>query len=212
MKSSDFREWTLDKIDDAFGCEMVRRLPSLDSWLSFKYELNDFEKKYLSILRDNYFWGGESWNEAELENKIISPIFVFAKFDNRKFAYFLERELKANIGEHELSGRVDGMIATGFRNPKEPYFCLNEYKRETDPNGEPKGQALIAMLAAQALNKTNATVFGCSIVGKQWTFMALEDRKYALSTSFDVDNDEIFEIYRILKGLQSYIEAAIKKS
>ena len=41
------------------------------------------------------------------------------------------------------------MIATGFRSPKKPYFCLNEYKRGTDPDDDPKGQALIAMLVAQ---------------------------------------------------------------
>ena len=55
----------------------------------------------------------------------------------------MERDLAATIDNYELSGRVDGMIATGFRNPRMPYFCLNEYKKGTDPNGDPRGQALI---------------------------------------------------------------------
>jgi hypothetical protein len=37
--------------------------------------------------------------------------------------YFLERRLSAIVGDYELSGIVDGMIATGFRDPAIPLFC-----------------------------------------------------------------------------------------
>ena len=129
--------------------------------------------------------------------------------DNQKFAYFLERPLSATIGDYELSGRVDGMIATGFRNPKLPYFCMNEYKKAKDPNGDPQGQALIAMLVTQQLNDNKHPVYGCYIVGRQWVFMALEGKEYAFSKSFTVDDDEIFDIYRILKSLKWHIEQQI---
>ncbi len=203
---SNFREWTLDKIDEAFGLEQVRHLPILDELLAFPYQLDDYEHRYLNQLRETYFLGGDAWNEAELENKIISPLFVFAQIDNKKFAYFLERELAVTIDEYELSGKVDGMIATGFRNPKKPYFCMNEYKRATDPNGDPQGQALIAMLVAQQLNDNKQPIFGCFIIGRQWCFMALMNKKYALSHSFACDDDEIYDIYRILKSLRHQIE------
>ncbi|MBL7814846.1 MAG: hypothetical protein JNL70_07545 [Saprospiraceae bacterium] len=206
MVKSNFREWTLDKIDDTFGLEMVRQLPVLDKLLSFEYELDDYEKRFLNELRETYFLGGDDWNEAELENKIISPLFVFSKIDNRKFVYFLERELSVVIDDYELSGKVDGMIATGFRNPKKPFFCMNEYKRATDPNGDPKGQALIAMLVAQKLNDNKKPILGCFIVGRHWCFMALVDKKYAISHSFACDDDEIYDIYRILKSLRYQID------
>jgi hypothetical protein len=209
MIKSDFREWTLDKIDETFGMEQVAILPSLDTLLAFEYQVNDFEERYLKIIRDSYFLGGEDWNEVELENKIISPIFVFSGISSKAFSYFLERDLSVTIDEYELSGRVDGMIASGFRNPKMPYFCMNEYKKETDPNGDPKGQALIAMLTAQALNDNEYPVYGCYIVGRMWVFMALEGKKYAFSKSFTVDDDEIFDIYRILKSLKWHIEQRI---
>lgn len=32
---SDFREWTLDTIDEAFGLDQVRTLPILDELLAF---------------------------------------------------------------------------------------------------------------------------------------------------------------------------------
>jgi hypothetical protein len=138
----------LDKIDETFKMEQLAKLPSLNALLAFECQVNDFEERYLKIIRDSYFLGGEDWNEAELENKIISPIFVFSGINSKQFSYFLERDLSVTIDNYELLGRVDGMIASGFRNPKMPYFCMNEYKKETDPNGDPKGQALIAMLSA----------------------------------------------------------------
>lgn len=209
MIKSNFRDWTLDKIDEVFGTEQVKKLPSLTKLLAFEYQTNDFENQYLELIKDSYFLGGEDWNEAELENKIISPIIVFAGFSSKQFSYFLERDLTAVIDEHEVSGRVDGMIASGFRNPKKPYFCLNEYKKETDPNGDPKGQALIAMLAAQTLNDNQQPVYGCYIVGRMWVFITLEERKYAFSKSFTVDDNEIFDIYRLLKSLKSHIQKMI---
>ena len=207
MIESDFREWTLDKIDEVFGTEQLKKLSSLDALLAFEYQVNDFEERYLKMIRDSYFLGGEDWNEAELENKIISPIFVFSGISSKDFSYFLERDLSVTIDDYELSGRVDGMIASGFRNPKKPYFCMNEYKKETDPN---KGQALIAMLSAQALNDDKNPIYGCYIVGRMWVFMALEEKKYAFSKSFTVDDDEIFDIYRILKSLKWHIEQRLK--
>lgn len=106
---------------------------------------------------------------------------------------------------------VDGMIATGFRNPKKPYFCMNEYKRGTDPDGAPTGQALIAMLAAQHLNENKSPIFGCYIVRKQWSFLALEQKNYAISKSFACDDEEIFDVHRILHGLRFQIEKILKK-
>ncbi|MFN0201936.1 MAG: hypothetical protein ACKVTZ_10470 [Bacteroidia bacterium] len=204
---SNFRDWTLDKIEEVFGLEQIDTLPTLSNWLQFQYEIDAYEKRYLTSLAKNYTsFGGDDWNEIELENKIISPIIVFSQMDNKQFAYFLERELSCVIGDHELSGKVDGMIATGFRNPKKPYFCLNEYKRGTDPNGDPRGQALIAMLVAQHLNPDENPIFGCYIIGRIWYFMVLVGNEYAISKDYSCADDEILDIYRILKGLRFYID------
>ncbi len=215
MIKSNFREWTLDKADEAFGLVQVERLPILDELLAFQYEIDDFEKKWLSIQRDNYVnFGGDSWNEVELENKMISPIIVFSGIQNKAFSYFLERELATSIDEYELSGRVDGMFASGFRNPKKPYFCLSEYKRGTDPNGDPQGQTLIAMLVAQNLNDNknqdeDRPIFGCYIIGRTWYFMALVGKEYAISGDYSCADDEIFDIFRILKSLRVQIQKLI---
>lgn len=210
MYKSNFREWTLDKIEETFGLQQVRRLPILEELLAHEYQADAYETRYLSNLSEKYLTlGGDNWNEVELENKFISPLIVFSDIANQKYSYFLERELSITLGEYELSGRVDGMIATGFRNPKIPYFCLSEYKRQTDPNGDPTGQALIAMLVAQKINNNQKPIFGSYIIGRDWYFMALVDNEYAISKDYSCVADEVFDIYRILKGLRVQIEKLI---
>lgn len=210
MQKSNFREWTLDKIDDTFELQQVQSLPILNELLAFEYQADDYESRYLLHLSKSYsLLGGDDWNEVELENKFISPLIVFSDIANQKYSYFLERELSSIIGNFELSGRVDGMIATGYRNPKKPYFCLNEYKRQTDPNGDPRGQALIAMLTAQQLNDNTKPIFGSYVIGRDWFFMALVGKEYAISKDFSCVANEIFDIYRILKGLKIQIDKLI---
>ncbi len=210
MRKSNFREWTLDSIEETFGLVQVRSLPILDELLSYKYEADAYEQRYLTTLQEDYVTlGGDDWNEVELENKFISPLIVFSGIANRKYSYFLEREMSEIINDIELLGKVDGMIATGFRNPKKPYFCLSQYKRGTDPNGDPKGQALIAMLVAQQQNDNKKPVFGSYIIGRNWCFMALVGKEYAISTDFSGANEEIFDIHRILKSLRVQIEKLI---
>ena len=164
------------------------------------------ERTFVTKLQRHFSFGGDDWNEVELENKFISPMIVLSETADEKCSYFLERELSTTIDEYDLSGKVDGMIATGFRSPKKPYFCLNEYKRGTDPDGDPKGQALIAMLVAQRLNDNQAPIFGCFVIGRIWQFMILEGNQYTISRDFSCVDNEVFDIFRILKGLRFQIE------
>lgn len=210
MIKSNLRDWTLDSIEQIFGLVQVRSLPILDELLAHKHEADAYEQRYLSGLREDYLTlGGDNWNEVELENKLISPLIVFSRIQNKSFSYFLERELFDSINDYEISGRVDGMIATGFRNPRKPYFCLSEYKRGTDPNGDPQGQALIAMLIAQHQNDNGKPIFGSYIIRRNWCFMALVGKEYAISTDFSCVDDEIFDIFRIMKSLRIQIEKLI---
>lgn len=72
MIESNFREWTLDKIDEVFGLEFVDTLPSLSSLINFEYKIDEIEKLHLEKLSYNYkMFGGDYHNEAELMSKII---------------------------------------------------------------------------------------------------------------------------------------------
>ena len=203
---STFKEWNLDKIEEAFGLKQVWQSEILDELINHPYQLDEMERTFVTKLQRHFSFGGDDWNEVELENKFISPMIVLSEIADEKCSYFLERELSTTIDEYELSGKVDGMIATGFRSPKKPYFCLNEYKRGTDPDGDPKGQALIAMLVAQRLNDNQAPIFGCFVIGRIWQFMILEGNQYTISRDFSCVDNEVFDIFRILKGLRFQIE------
>ncbi len=210
MQKSNFREWSLERVERTFQLVQVTELSILEQLLDYDYVLNEFDLHQLKSLRKNYIeFGGDDWNEVELENKIISPIIVASEIDNKRFAYFLERELATIIDDFELSGKVDGMIASGFRSPQMPYFCLNEYKRETDPYGDPRGQALIAMLVAQKLNDNGKPIYGSYIIGRNWYFMSLVGKEYAISKDFSCVDDEIFDIFKVMKSLRVQIEKII---
>ena len=212
MIKSNFREWTSDRIDEVFGTKQFKSYVALDEWLLFKTEITDWEKEVLKRIQDPIVRGIIGWNEAEIKSKSISPMFVLAGVYGDEFGYFLERDLAATLDGYELSGRVDGMIATGVRNPKKPFFCLNEYKRFTDPDGEPQGQALISMLVAQELNDlSDHVLYGCYVIGKYWTFMVLQNRQYAISASISADGEDIYDIFRILKGLKFIVQRQIDR-
>lgn len=210
MKKANFRDWNVEKIEDTFGIEQISEHPLLDRWVSLPYEISEYEKTTLLKLQNYYKRrGGEDWNEAELANKFISPLIVFSEVDDGRFTYFLERELSVTIGDYELAGKVDGMVATGYRSPKKPYFCIHEYKKESDPSGEPRGQLLITMLVAQALNQDGKPIYGLYVVGKYWRFVVLVGNHYVFSNTFVSDKGDIFDIYKILKGLRHEIEALL---
>jgi hypothetical protein len=42
-------------------------------------------------------------------------------------------------------------------------------------------------------------------MGHNWHFMVLQNRKYAISHAFVVTHTNIFDIFRILKGLKQII-------
>ncbi len=213
MKTATFKEWTLSKLDDAFGIKQVLDMNyrELQKWrnLSKSIEISAYEQQQLEDLQKPLQWGGRGWNEFELVNKFISPVFMAAKFDDQSIGYFLERGLKGIVGDYELSGIVDGMIATGFRDPQKPFFCMHEYKRSVDNDGQPDAQALAAMLVVQAEEGGKKTIYGLYIVGLIWNFIVLNGKEYCISENYDASDDGIFEIFKMLKALKHIIKTEL---
>jgi hypothetical protein len=209
MQVSTFREWTLTKLENTFGIQQIldRDYGLLKKWqdLSQTISISDFEKQTLLNLQRPLEWGGRGWNEYELENKFISPVFMAAQFDDKTIGYFLERPLKGIVGDYELSGIVDGMIAKGFRDPDKPFFCM----RSVDNDGQPDAQALAAMLVVQADENGRKPVYGLYIVGLNWNFMVLNGNEYCISQSYNAEKEEIFDIFRMLKALKHIIKTEL---
>jgi hypothetical protein len=213
MKTANFRDFTLTSLDDTFGLAQIlaKDCPTWQKWLNLAatIDISAHEKQTLLDLQEPLLWGGQAWNEVELENKFISPVIMTAKIDDRVIGYFLERSLKAIVGDYELSGIVDGMIASGFRDPKMPYFCMHEYKRSVDNSGNPDAQALAAMLVARELNHNQRPIYGLYVVGLIWNFITLDGNKYCISPHYKSDDDELFDLFKMLKAVKQIIRAEL---
>jgi hypothetical protein len=75
--------------------------------------------------------------------------------------------------------------------------------------GDPAGQALAAMLAAQALNADGLPMYGCHVIGGDWYFMTLEGKEYAISRDYSTLTTEIFDVFKILKVLKNIVAERI---
>jgi hypothetical protein len=209
MKKATFKDWDLDQLDKAFGLKQIWECNLLELWENNSSEINEIEKVILLNLQKPLKWGGRAWNEVELENKFISPLIMLTNIDDGTIGYFLERPLSGIVGDYELSGIVDGMIATGLRNPHIPYFCLHEYKRSIENQGTPDAQVLAAMLVAREQNQNKLPIYGLFVVGLDWYFMVLKDNEYCISRTFIADNDDIFTIFKMIKSLKQIIYAEL---
>ncbi len=202
-----FKNCTLPQLDSTFGLEQIRPCSVLDGWLNRESDISEFERQVLLTLREKLIVGADDWNETELAYNFIGPVIAFVNYTSRKCNFFAERSFRGTVEGTEMRGRPDGMIASGVRVPKKPYFCFQEYKKEKNPEGDPAGQALAAMLVAQELNEHSCPVYGCYVKGRDWFFMTLQGKEYAISEPCVATRDDIFDIFRILRALKQIIPA-----
>jgi hypothetical protein len=193
-------ECTISNLEKIFELKLKDENVFLSAWVNQNQVLNSFQQEallfYRKELRANFF----NWNEQELSMHFIGPMLSLVDFTGENFNAYANRSIKATIGEIELNGIPDGMIAKGRREPEIPYFCFQEYKKEIDPNGHPAAQALGAMLVGQSLNDNKSPIYGCYVIGKFWTFMVLDGKNYALSQGYDATST-IFQILLTLKSI-----------
>ena len=200
-----FRECRLNFLEKTFGLVQVKMLPSLNDWLSMPQSVSERQKETLLDLQELLDFNVRSWNEQELDRHFIGPVLSMIHFSNLKFNLYSERIVEAMVQDWRLYGRPDCFLASGRREPEIPYFAFQEYKKMTDPDGDPAGQALAAMLAAQALNEDGLPMYGCHVIGGDWYFMTLEGKEYAISRDYSTLTNEIFDVFKILKALKSIV-------
>ena len=208
----DFNACDQDYLEKTFDLEPVFGPSALDEWLNAPLPLTEQERYEADDFRESLVLNVGHWNEQELSLHFIGPIFSMIKFTVvGKMNLFAQRFISASVPDRLgnlvlLSGRPDGMLASGFRSPETPYFCFQEYKREKDPNGDPAGQCLAAMLVGQTLNANKEQpVYGCYVVRQNWYFLLLEGNKYGQSPAFSAATDEVYFIIGVLKRLRQVI-------
>lgn len=207
MQTATFKQWNLSALEKAFDLKQVWQSGLLDAWQNIPCEISEIDKNSLLKLQNVLIRGGQYWNEVELENKFISPLIMLAEIDDEQIGYFLERPLSGTVGDYQLSGIVDGMIATGFREPDIPLFCMHEYKRSLENQGAPDAQVLAAMLVARELNPAPIPMYGLYVIGFDWHFIVLNGNHYCISKIYNADDEEIFILFKMLKNLKTIITA-----
>ena len=218
MKSFNFKQCTLLLLDKMFALEQTENSNVLDQWLDRRENeaVTDFEKMNIERLQKNMKRNIYSWNEQELALHFIGPFISHVTFSSKKFNIFAERLLDATLqdvdGEEvSLSGKPDTFVASGFRAPEVPFFSFHEHKTEVDSSGDPIGQVLASMLVGQAKNDNlEEPIYGCYVIGQNWYFLVLENKNYTIASPFATTNEEVFDVFKVLKAMKTIIEERIQ--
>lgn len=206
MERISFSQWTLQEVEKAIPLERRDNLPALANWLAAEGDFTSHELAELEQLRHDVLERSSYWSEEELKFFLIGPLIRMANI-RKPLTFFAGRAISANVGEYELTGIVDGLVATGHYEPETPYFCLHEYKPErSGRRDDPAAQVLSAMLAARQINQTHEPVYGAYVLGRMWFFLVLIGNQYAMSGDFSASKeDEIRQIVLILRRLNTLV-------
>ena len=192
--------------DRTFGLRRVDKIQELDDWLSELPSLTKQEKEISTFYQKVLLANIDNWNEQELSLGFIGPIIHLINFKiPYQLNFFAQRQISGIVDNYELSGKPDGMLASGNFEPETPYFSFHEYKKDVNSSGDPAGQNLAAMLIGQSANENNEVMYGCYIVGRLWYFMVLKGREYAISKDFSASDEALLDIIQVLKKLRSII-------
>ncbi|OQY43071.1 MAG: hypothetical protein B6242_15470 [Anaerolineaceae bacterium 4572_78] len=157
-KELKFSDCTLLKLEKQFHIKLLDEHPALNDWLQGTADLSDWEKTNVLFFQKILMRHVHSWNEIELIQNFIGPVFTLVNFFTEKFNYFAERHFEGIVDEVKMWGNPDGMLASGFREPEKPFFFFQEYKRHLDPKGDPAGQCL-ADAMSPAYSATSDQIF-----------------------------------------------------
>ena len=187
------------------NCELLNQWLDTNGTAPLAAEEEQLLAEFLAKLLE-HIW---DWNEWELKGKFIFPLLAAVNFDQERYHAFIEREISVVIEDDILSGTVDFFVANGKRYPKHPYFIIHEFKREHEASGDPLGQLLITMVAAQKLNNDGKPVYGCYVMDRLLFFVVLDGQDYATSLAYDATKDDINEVFILLKKAKGIIEELI---
>ena len=210
---STFRDWSQQKLELTFDLKIDSQLPELVSWMEEGKQVSPTkaEGDALETLRSRLEVHANGWNEEEIKLFFIGQLLSMVNFEGNGYSSFAGRTLSAVIGDYELSGIADGLIATGRLEPISPYFlCIYLYKPEKGRDIDPVGQVMCAMMVAKHLNDDDQPIYGAYILGRIWFFLVLgNDKKYAVSSAHDATSSDIVEFFGVLKVLKSRIESQV---
>ena len=190
----------------------------LNAWLRADqkvYALPAYASEQLESLRARLFRYVDFWNEEDLKMNFISPILLMVDYYNEEKQYrsYYEKEITGVYEGVALKTKSDFMIAHGIGElARNPYFCFHEYKRDKKHADDPTAQVLLGMLIAQSVQKTHIPIYGAYIIGRNWYFMVMSDKKYTISSAYDAtDANRLAQILAILLQFKFILDFELVK-
>jgi hypothetical protein len=174
--------------------------------------LNIGEQQIIDTITDDLQRKINGWNEEMLKMNFIAFVILLGHLTETKdYKTYYESVLEATVEGYFLKVKADMMVAKGILEvPKMPFFYFQEYKKQKDPKGDVTAQLLEAFLIAQEKNKNGKPMYGCTVVGKYWEFLILENRTYCVSRSYDcTDQEDLLQIIAILRKFKEILETRL---
>ncbi len=199
-KNKPFKDWQAEEVEQTFGVNRLMTLPLLESLKTISLPeahpirptLEEYRLELLELV--------DSWNEDEYKFVFISPFMKLVNYKSPNYKVFTQRPMSIRYENDtkETSGKVEFMLARGRQIPREPHFFLHEYKPEKNRDNDPLGQLLIAMIAAQKVNHDEKPIYGIYVNGRNWFFVVLDGKNYAVSNPYVVTDQDIFDLFAVL--------------
>jgi hypothetical protein len=208
VKNKKFKDWNYEEVEDSFGLVQINSHPALDELRKIKLPENHPARPQLEKFRLMLVKYVESWNEDEYKFMFISPFIQLADYISDQFKVFTQRpmQIKYENDTKTSDGLVEFMLARGKQTPRKPYFFLHEYKPEKRRDNDPRGQLLIAMVAAQKQNADGKMIYGIYVNGRNWFLVILDGHEYAVSNPFVATDDDIFALYAVMLYFKDLME------
>lgn len=184
----------------------------LTEWLTCQTTLSQTDQELFDYIYDDAVKNIVGWQEEDLKMNFIAFVLLLGNVKKgEKYKSYFEQTLEATVDGYFLKTKTDFMIAKGILEiPETPYFHFQEYKRQRDPSGDPTAQLLEAFLIAREKNKNDKPLYGCTVVGKYWEFVIMENKSYAISHSFDcTDKADLLQIIAILRKFKEILETRL---
>jgi hypothetical protein len=215
LKKYKEKQYGEAELIDMFG--LVRQVgndanPLLKEWLDTTTTLTDAEMLLFDDIIKDAVENIVGWQEEDLKMMFISFVLRLGHLRNHKsYHTYFEKTISATVEGIFLKTKTDFMVATGILNlPKMPYFHFQEYKPHLNPTGEPMAQLLEAFLIAQSKNQNSKPLYGCEVVGKQWTFVIFDNRTYCISKAYDcTDRADLILIIAVLRKFKNILETQL---
>lgn len=181
-------------------------------WMDCETTLNEGEQYLFDLISENLLSQIVGWNEEMLKMNFIAQVLILGHLrETSRYKTYYESMLEATAKGYFLKVKTDMMIAKGILEvPETPYFYFQEYKKVKDPKGDVTAQILEAFLIAQAKNENELPLYGCTVSGKYWEFLILENQNYCISRSYDcTDTEDLLQIIAILRKFKEILETRL---